>query len=193
MTQRRYEAGAERDSELSWKRRGSRDACPVSSRAAEGRLHCDRFKTSCEAGETGLLLIDSEDFVSVDSPWEHLAERAGDGFTKPQNAEDDHCHLMVVCMESWFLADKDALAIFFGQGFNKSALPGNEKVKEVSKHDIFEGLKRASSKCKIKAPYGKGEHSFRILQIISPEKVGEASPWAKRFFQKLDSFLKACS
>ncbi|HUX20468.1 MAG TPA: DUF4276 family protein [Spirochaetia bacterium] len=153
----------------------------------------DRFKTACASGETGLLLIDSEDFVSVGSPWEHLNTRTGDGFTKPQNATDDHCHLMVVCMEAWFLADKDALSTFFGQGFNANALPNKTKVEEVSKHDIFEGLRKASSNCKTKAPYGKGEHSFKILLMISPEKVRKASPWANRFLQKLDTFSKACS
>jgi hypothetical protein len=74
----------------------------------------DRFKTACDQGETGLLLIDSEDTVSVNSPWEYLASRPDDGFSKPPNVSDDHCHLMVVCMESWFLADKEALSEFFG-------------------------------------------------------------------------------
>jgi NADPH-dependent glutamate synthase beta subunit-like oxidoreductase len=33
----------------------------------------DCFKTACENNVTALLLIDSEDFVTTSSPWEHLA------------------------------------------------------------------------------------------------------------------------
>jgi len=150
----------------------------------------DRFKTSCESGDTSLLLIDSEDRVSVQSPWTHLANRSGDGFEKPQNATDDHCHLMVVCMESWFIADKDALSRFFGQGFNASALPQNTSIEAISKDDIYAGMQRASSHCKTKAPYGKGEHSFKILLLLAPDKVRNASPWANRFFEKLDDFMR---
>jgi hypothetical protein len=153
----------------------------------------DRFKTACEAGETSFLLIDSEEPVVEKSPWDHLAKRSGDGFVKPGNADDDHCHLMVICMESWFLADKGALSTFFGQGFKANALPNTAKIEEVSKQDIFAGLQKASSNCKTKAPYGKGEHSFKILLSLSPEKVSAASPWANRFLQKLDSYMKAPS
>ena len=150
----------------------------------------DWFRTACAWGETALLLIDSEESVSVPSPWTHLANRLGDGFDKPQNATDDHCHLMVVCMESWFLADKDALSRFFGQGFNTKALPQNMNIEAISKKDIHDGLKRATSNCKTKASYGKGEHSFKILLLVAPDKVRNASPWAKRFLEKLDEFLK---
>lgn len=150
----------------------------------------DRFKTACESNETALLLIDSEDCVSVDSPWVHLANRPGDGFAKPQNAGDDHCHLMVVCMESWLLADKGALSEFFGQGFNENALPQNMNIEAVSKYDIYTGMQRATSSCKTKAPYGKGGHSFKILLLIAPDKIRDASPWAKRFFEKLDTFMR---
>ncbi len=96
---------------------------------------------------------------------------------------------MVVCMESWFLADKDVLSSFFGQGFNSSALPQNANIEAVSKNDVFAGLQKASSKCKTKAPYGKGEHSFKILRLISPTVVREASPWAKRFLGSLDALM----
>lgn len=150
----------------------------------------DRFRTSCESGEMGLLLIDSEDCVSVDSPWTHLANRPGDGFVKPQNATEDHCHLMVVCMESWFLADKAALSSFFGQGYNANALPQNTNIEAVSKKEIYDGMHRATSNCKTKAHYGKGDHSFKILLLIAPDKVRNASPWAKRFLEKLDQFMR---
>jgi hypothetical protein len=153
------------------------------------RAAYDRFVTNCEAGETGVLLIDSEDPVSAGSAWAHLANRQADKFAKPSNATDDHCHLMVVCMESWFLADKEALAKHFGQGFNANALPQNADIEAVRKNDLYEGLKRATANCKTKAPYKKGENSFRILLRISPSKVRQASPWAKTFLEKLDALM----
>ncbi|MFH0808876.1 MAG: DUF4276 family protein [Pseudomonadota bacterium] len=149
----------------------------------------DRFKTACESGQTALLLIDSEDCVSATSPWQHLATRQGDGFAKPQNATDDHCHLMVVCMESWFLADKDALTRFFGQGFNVNALPQHTNIEAVSKTDTYDGMRKATAYCKAKPPYRKGDHSFVILLEIAPDKVRNASLWARRFFEYLDTFM----
>jgi len=150
----------------------------------------DRFKIACESSETALLLIDSEVCVSTPSPWSHLMNRPGDGFAKPRNASDGHCHLMVVCMESWFLADKDAISRFFGQGFHAGALPQNTDIEAVSKDDVYAGMQSATSHCKTKAPYGKGDHSFRILLLIAPEKVKNASPWAKRFLEELDTFMR---
>ena len=159
--------------------------------ACGGRQNAyDRFNTACVAGETALLLIDSEDLVSVSSPWAHLAGRAGDEFAKPKNATDDHCHLMVVCMESWFLADQDSLALFFGQGFQANALPRNTNIEAISKDDVYRKIQKATSRCKTKAPYGKGEHSFKILLNIDPQKVVAASLWAKRFVDKLNIFMK---
>jgi len=154
------------------------------------RAAYDRFKTACESNEAALLLIDSEDCVSVTSPWAHLANRLGDGFEKPENACDDHCHLMVACMESWFLADKEALSRFFGQGFNANALSQDINIEAISKNDVYTGMQRATSSCRTKSSYGKGEHSFKILLLISPEKVRSASPWAKRFLDKLDTFMR---
>jgi hypothetical protein len=39
---------------------------------------------------------------------------------------------MVQCMEAWFLADEGALAGFFGDGFNRGALPRRPDVENVS-------------------------------------------------------------
>jgi len=156
-----------------------------------------RFKLRCDNDKNviALLLIDSEDCVSTSSPWEHLSNREQDRFMEqPQGVGDDQCHLMVVCMESWFIADKDALAEFFGQGFNMGALPQNSNIEAVSKADIYNGIQRAVSNCKTrsryKKRYSKGDHSFGILSLISPEKVIAASPWAKRFIDRLNTLLK---
>lgn len=130
-----------------------------------------------------LLLVDSEDPVAPGAgPWQHLERR--DRWEKPDDAADEHAHLMVQCMEAWFLADREAIAAYFGQGFNRNALPGRQEVEEVAKADLFDALKNATRQCR-KGEYGKGRHSFDILEQIDPDKVRNASPHAQRFIDTL--------
>jgi len=129
-----------------------------------------------------MLLVDSEDTVTVNSPWAHLLQRSGDQWPVPPGSADDDCHLMVQCMESWFLADRDALSAFFGQGYNAGALPAaGNPIEAISRHSIYQALAAATNKCKTKSPYEKGEHSFKLLQRIDPNEVAIGSPWAARF------------
>lgn len=151
----------------------------------------DSFKTSIDRGENAILLVDSEtpvkeQYQSGDEnewhPWLHLAERNGDKWEKPVNATDEQCHLMVLCMESWFIADKSTLERFFGQGFKESVLPSDgNQIEKINKENLYSVLTEATKHCKTKAKYGKGEHSFKILKEISPEIVKCKCPWANRF------------
>ena len=126
-----------------------------------------------------VLLVDSEAPVAMGAgPWLHLKNR--DNWDKPAGATDANAHLMVQCMEAWFLADKDVLERYFGGGFNRKALPGQPDVEDISKSDLDNGLKRATRRSEPKGPYHKGRHSFAILAELDPEKVIAASPHAKR-------------
>ena len=130
-----------------------------------------------------VLLVDSEAPVAQKTgPWLHLRNR--DNWDKPAGAMDENAHLMVQCMEAWFLADKEAVAGYFGAGFNENSLPGRPEIEAVPKNEIEEGLKMASRQCK-KGRYNKGSHSFAILAELNPDKVTEASPQAKRFINTL--------
>ena len=91
---------------------------------------------------------------------------------------------MAQCMESWFLADRETLKSFFGQDFKENQLPVSREIENIPKNQIYSSLSCATSKCK-KGKYGKGDHSFSILEKIDPEKVMNASPWAKRFIDVL--------
>ena len=74
---------------------------------------------------------------------------------------------------------------FFGKGFQSSALPTIENgVESISKKTVNESLKKATI-VSSKGVYGKGAHSFRLLEIIDPVKVTQASPWAKRLIDGL--------
>lgn len=146
----------------------------------------ERFCFALDNGEKAFLLIDSEEPVATNAnPWSHLAQRKDNAWKKPLNATDSQCHLMVQEMENWFLADKKALADFFGKGFQSSALPTIENgVESISKKTVNESLKKATI-VSSKGVYGKGAHSFRLLEIIDPVKVTQASPWAKRLIDGL--------
>jgi hypothetical protein len=155
----------------------------------------DAYCTALERGETTALLVDSEapvapahqqpnDQPAQWQPWQHLMAR--DNWAKPANALDTDCHLMVQVMESWFLADRERLKTFFGQGFRENALPAaNRPIEGVAKDQVYSALKQATQNCKTKAEYGKGEHSFKLLARIEPAKVMAASPWAQRFVDEL--------
>ena len=131
-----------------------------------------------------VLLVDSEEPVSASSTWHHLKARAADQWERPSDAQENQAHLMVQCMEAWFLADRIALQAYFGQGFAASALPGNQNFEDVSKELIFKALKLAT-RHSAKGEYGKGKHSFDLLAEIDPQAVQDRSPHAADLVQTL--------
>ena len=160
--------------------------------ACGGRRHAyDDFCIALKQGRAATLLVDSEDAIAPQHaqdepeewrPWAHLAQRQGDQWSKPAGSTDLQCHLMVQCMESWFLADRATLSAFFGQGYSANALPATgNPIESVAKSVVYEALANATKNCKTKDAYGKGEHSFLLLAQIDPAKVTAASKWADRF------------
>ena len=155
----------------------------------------DSYVIAVENGEEALLLVDSECAINGQyesgenwNPWAHLKEREGDKWTKPNGVEDICCHLMVECMENWFLADKATLKSFFGKGFDEKKLSNvSQDVEKVSKARVYDLLKLSSKKSS-KGEYGKGAHSFKLLGLVDPNKVIRSSKWAARFINKLKSY-----
>ncbi len=80
---------------------------------------------------------------------------------------------MAQCMESWFLADRQMLADFFGQSFRENALPRNPAIESIPKVDVYQGLDRA-------AGYHRGKHSFALLERLNPKALAQL-PFAKAF------------
>ena len=136
------------------------------------------------------LLVDSEDPVANGvGPWTHLRNRQEDGWDRPTRATDEHAHLMVQCMEAWFLADRETLAVVFGHGFRPGALPGQQNVERVRKGDVLDGLENAARGCRTRRGYRKGRDSFDILARLDPQRVAEASPHAERLLNTLRARL----
>lgn len=143
------------------------------------------FRTAMRQGNrAALLLVDSEAPVTSASPWLHLRQRPGDNWAVPPGANDDHCHLMVQCMEAWFLADRDGVAVYFGSGFRPGHFPSpGQAIEEIDKQDIYRMLAEATARCSPKGAYRKGQHSFDLLARIDTAKVLQVSAWARRFIE----------
>ena len=126
-----------------------------------------------------VLLVDSEAPVTSAAAVQHLHSK--DGWDFP--ALNHHkVFLMVQAMESWFLADRDALANFYDGGFLANSFPGSPtNVEAVPKDDLEPSLKHASKPTKTKREYHKVKHGFALLALIDPTKVGNGSPHAKLF------------
>ncbi|MBF0587677.1 MAG: DUF4276 family protein [Magnetococcales bacterium] len=134
-----------------------------------------------------LLLVDSEEPIHDDlEPWTFLTDR--EPWERPENATNHYVHLMVNCMENWFLADLGTLDNYFGPGFNTAALPKTLPIEKALKNDVMKGLKQASRNSR-RGIYHKGRHSFDILEQIDPTKLQRKAPWACRFLKAMDDVL----
>lgn len=159
------------------------------SRNEAFRDYCISLKTSQSTGELAFLLVDSEGPVGAafcNRPGQYLTTH--ESWNMPRNAQDEQIHLMIQCMESWFLADIDTLREFFGNGFREGSLPRGSNIEGISKADILDGLKNAS-RSSYKGKYGKAAHSFKILENIDAQKVKSAFPSVNRLYEELDKVL----
>ena len=132
------------------------------------------------------LLVDSEDPVAdVDATWMHLRNR--DGWQRPPGADDEQVLLMTTCMETWLVADRDALAKHYQQGFQVSALPALDNLESRSRDDVQRRLENATRQCS--TPYAKGPHSFAVLGKVSPDAIQQHLPSFQRVRRILDTRL----
>ena len=148
----------------------------------------DRFKTEVvrsKKGDLCLLLVDSEGPVEATmTSSAHL--QAHDRCPLPES-ETQKIFLMVQAMEAWFLADRDALAKYYGARFRRQNLPGDERrIEEIPKDDLEPSLVRATRDTQ-KGQYHKTRHGFALLGLIDPLKVQMGSPYAQAFH----SFLRS--
>lgn len=126
------------------------------------------------------LLVDAEAEVKG-SPLAHLKSR--DGWDLGV-ASEEVIHLMVQTMETWIVADPDALTRYYGRGFQRNELPEASNLEIVTKKDVAKALKEATRRTK-KGVYQKIDHASDLLQEIDPEKVRKRCPHCARLFDRL--------
>jgi len=149
---------------------------------------CRRFVEAARAGskEIVLLLVDSEDEVKQ-GPRRHLMAR--DGWTRLRGLEEAGIHLMVRAMETWLVADLEALRSYYGRQFNDKALAGRQDLEQVPKRRIETALVRATRATQ-KGEYHKIRHASDLLALVDPEKVQARCPHCKRFFDTLTALIE---
>ena len=144
------------------------------------------FKTALKTHKDAIniLLVDSEAPVSQ-TPWKHLKQNDN---WESLGSGDNQCHLMVQTTEAWILADPDALATFYGQGFNANSLPKNRNVEQIDKPVLIKSLSNAIRQTN-KPEYHKIHHGAKLLGLIAPIKVRQASEHCDRMFTTISSLI----
>ena len=139
-----------------------------------------------EGDETQVLLVDSEASVAT-LPRAHLRQQDGWdlGF-----ASDATVHLMVQVMETWIVADPDALARYYGRRFNRAKLPPRPNLEEEPKVQIEERLRDATKRTS-KGSYHKIKHARELLTAIDPAQVHTRCRNCKRLFKELERIIAA--
>ncbi len=137
--------------------------------------------------EIVILLVDAEAPVTAPTPAEHLRTRRGDGWDL-SGVGDDRIHLMVQTMETWLVADPDALADYYGQDFRASALPSRQDLEAEDKTALANALKRATRQTR-KGRYHKIHHAAALLRKIDPAKVCARCRHCQRLFSTLETAI----
>jgi hypothetical protein len=151
----------------------------------------DKFQIALKSqkkGDQALLLVDSEGPISDGVMPDQYLSQITEGRWELAVMSRGRVFLMVQAMEAWLLADREALAEFFGAGFQSRKLSGRaDRVQSIAKDDLEKCLVDATWGSR-RGKYDKGQHSFALLERIDPEKVGIGSSRAldfQRFLKEL--------
>jgi hypothetical protein len=168
-------------------------ACAGGRRAAY-EAFINAVRTNPDA--INVLLVDSEDPIAPETGdpardaaarVAHLRQRDGWDFSATRA---ERVHLMVRCMEAWIVADPDALAAYYGQGFASNVLPARPNLEEEPKPDVNDKLARATRGTK-KGEYGKIKHASQLLQRIDPARVARRCPRFASLTRWLEQTIEA--
>ncbi|MDQ3179262.1 MAG: DUF4276 family protein [Acidobacteriota bacterium] len=135
-----------------------------------------------------VMLVDSDDALAENESARDFLQKKYKKW-KLKKIADEQCHLMVQIMESWFIADVDALKKFYGQGFNSNAIPKNSNVETIAKSRVESSLKTAILKTN-KSEYHKIVHGAKLLELINPQKICEAAPHCRELFKIITEVIE---
>lgn len=134
-----------------------------------------------------ILLVDSEGPVKPEGgPWAHVRQRQGDRWEKPEGVSDDQLHFMVETMETWIVADREALQKVYGTSFDADELPASN-LELIPKQDVLQKLARALRRTGKQYTKSAG---FMLIGCVDSQRVQAACPHARRFF---DYLRQACA
>lgn len=133
-----------------------------------------------------ILLVDAETVVTVTDPRVHL--RSEDGWDLV-SASGASVHLMVQIMETWIVADPEALARYYGQGFRRAKLPKRTNLEKEPKARILDALKEATRHTG-KGAYHKISHAAQLLRRMDPARVRSRCDHCERPFNELHRIVE---
>ncbi len=148
---------------------------PCGSRVAARDAFLNARTTDAESH--AILLVDSEAPVAG-SPTAHL--RARDGWILT-GVPDDDVHFMAQVMETWIVSDPEALQTYYGNEFNRNALPTHATLEQVEKTRIAQSLDDATRRTQ-KGPYHKIHHGGPLLQTVRTAIVRQRCSYCERLF-----------
>ncbi len=151
----------------------------------------DRFviEHSARVAAYVAMWIDSEEpMINPEAAWEHLQNVATvPRWQRPGGARDDQVLFMTTCMETWILADRDALSDHYGSKLQESALPPLVDLEKRERHDVQDKLEHATRNCT--NSYAKGKRSFEVLSRLTPAVPEQHLPSFVRVRRILNAHL----
>ena len=134
-----------------------------------------------------VLLVDAEGPVNQ-APRRHLRDR--DGWNLSFTGENT-VHLMVQTMETWIVADSEALKSYYGNsGFKAKGLPKATNLETVPKAAVESSLRTATEETQ-KGRYQKIKHASDLLKRIDVERVKNRCSHCRRLFDKIGQIINA--
>jgi len=143
--------------------------------AAKDGLSAYRKAERTHGQAWNLLLKDSEE--SMPENPQQLCERHG---INPGAV--DRVFWMIELMEAWFLADRDALSEYYGDGFRQNAIGDTADVERVSKADVRDRLRRATRDTS-KGEYDKVGHAPYLLEKLDSQRVRDRAQHCRQLFE----------
>jgi hypothetical protein len=89
---------------------------------------------------------------------------------------------MVELMEAWFLADREALANYYGDGFVSNAIGNTADIERVPKADVMERLNQATRNT-TKGQYHKVKHAPYLLEKLDNQRVRDRAQHCRQLFE----------
>ena len=134
-----------------------------------------------QAGALRILLIDSErPAAEVTKPWKYLPK-----CKRPNWADDRSCYLMVQCLETWLLADPEAIRVHYDEKskpcFRPRELKAWPPLETVDRKILQKALEKATENCT--RPYFHAYGNV-LIAVVSREKLMKL-PSVERLFKDL--------
>jgi len=95
---------------------------------------------------------------------------------------------MVELMESWFLADSEALAQYYGREFLANAIGNTANVENIPKAEVLDRLKRATRNTG-KGEYHKTAYAPFLLERIDADRVRARAQNCRKVFDQVKEKL----